>query len=1716
MNDQACTVDSAQFRILNESPNANTEDDRSGHGDALYRTCSPFEFFAASDIETHPESHSKTFAIPVFERIEQETIQRSLYVNPAQTHTERTVAETENDLVSILGLSSFVSSNITLQRAISESSLVNRNMIQYTDLPWVILQYILKQNLRWRDSILPELQLQNTNTTAEQPDIEYTPLLTIGNILSTESILDSADQCIIHPLDIFVTTFSCCSNELKVIICQKLFMCKQAIPLIYPIPGRARPCFTSLPLYSLVMECRTSEKNADVIDAASAKTKIIGFLRIGSISQSKSSLLNGILNADKHSPFCHRDNLLNQTKPLGMKGLIEATWFLPSGKKTDYFKEVITFLNLRGDAQYVKPEFRSFLWMCSTIVAMVDVSHINDKKIIDVLDQVQQPTSTLLLGLIDNEDERAYPKLKADLQSLPAALKSLPLLVNFDQKGKIKPTATLLSEIRKGITSVSKNNEKRCLIECGRGMSRQGYVILDEDLSNSCTEGQMMAKRLYMKLCGRAVQMVDTLQIEEMPCASMRDTCLSLQGKVWKKISELTKKQFKAGDLLCDKDRIECNVETIRRQQLHLCTQLQPVLEMFVQFLLSSSADDELCKSFIMWLKILLDANTRRRLPDLFRKLRTGEIEIRRAREKKLDKISIQELEKSLESTALKIDKASFGLEHFIRELGQVYECVMVFKQECERKTLCGINMIPEIVAKLLLKGEALEILDGDTANVPLQWIQDVFRCLQDNLGDRKLFIVSVLGLQSSGKSTLLNTMFGLQFKVSAGRCTRGVFAHLVCLEDQTDLPYEYILVIDTEGLQGKGRETDKHDNELATFVIGMGDVTLVNVKGENTAELTDVLQIAVHAFLRMTLTNKSIEIKRKCIFIHQNVGALDAKEKLTPNLMSFLDELDRLTLIAAREENIYDVTHFNQVVDFQLQKHVLYFPDLWSGDPPMAPCNSGYSERVCETLKILLDAAKDMGSFITVTDLVRRIEDLWKGIMTEDFVFCFQNSLEIKIYNSMDTEYHKLAGCFSQTLMEWLEWASYELENCRTTEALTGCHEKLRQELNEFVREKAEYTQAKLIDYFDNSSMHLTLKQWKNQRILNFNELADEFHSNLRTQICEKAEGKRLEFVQMDLQTIIIAKAKQLAADLQGKKPTDEEIETEFNRVWPCWINELFKSRLPIDDESIETTVLKCLYERNIKDTIHMTSEEIRKHLSTPLDCTDLQSSWSDTGFDKSDLQVEISLKPYTYGNQSESELRKQALSKIYNLFGELDVHFKNLIGKGVQFHKQHATQVIDKVLDYFANVEAGMRFAFSPSYKIKVAVHVCRFAISQFMQMNITYREKQIERTKIENYKNTTKHFFINSVKQEIAEVVAADFFYNCLKSSAVKSVRVSLPRKISHEISVLFGNRKHTLLLTMMEDLAMKRQYDLYSAYLNDPFRFAYSWIKNYVNESFFKNSQDRNSSNFMIFVKERLMQMIVGINLGIDKATKHVMEGADTRKSIIDWLHFFQEHILPYLTVSPESYEQVADQGAVEMLNFQVKVREKLCNFQQEIIEEFDEDEFNTFCGKIYVDYENIFKTLWGCEEQCPFCGEPCYRSAGHLKDGMKHACIQHRPIGVSGTVYGEKDNRLILESCSFQVQARKAEFTCMACSGKCNVAGKCSPNSIMSHKFKCYRTHFPDWEIPPCTTMDKSKYWIWVLKTFKTDMAEEHGVPIPKIPKSWGSITYKEAMKSLRD
>uniref|UniRef100_A0ACB8EWJ9 Uncharacterized protein n=1 Tax=Sphaerodactylus townsendi TaxID=933632 RepID=A0ACB8EWJ9_9SAUR len=216
------------------------------------------------------------------------------------------------------------------------------------------------------------------------------------------------------------------------------------------------------------------------------------------------------------------------------------------------------------------------------------------------------------------------------------------------------------------------------------------------------------------------------------------------------------------------------------------------------------------------------------------------------------------------------ISASSLGMEHFMRELGQFYEAeYMMMKEGKIIERYRQFVHLPGIAADLMLEGFPMELMDGDASNIPLQWITDVLTALHSKLG---------------GKSRMKK----------AWKAPR----KLAKLEDS----YE-------------------HDNELATLVIGLSDITLVNLAMENTTEMKDILQIVVHAFLRMEETGH----KPNCQFVHQNVSDVSAHDQNMRDRKRLLEQLNEMTRAAAKMEKQFREVSFSDVMDYNPEKHTCF-----------------------------------------------------------------------------------------------------------------------------------------------------------------------------------------------------------------------------------------------------------------------------------------------------------------------------------------------------------------------------------------------------------------------------------------------------------------------------------------------------------------------------------------------------------------------------------------------------------------------------------------------------------------------------------------------------------------------------------------------------------------------------------------------------------------------
>uniref|UniRef100_A0ACB8EW77 Uncharacterized protein n=1 Tax=Sphaerodactylus townsendi TaxID=933632 RepID=A0ACB8EW77_9SAUR len=623
----------------------------------------------------------------------------------------------------------------------------------------------------------------------------------------------------VNPLDVLCAVLFCSDSFLHQEIFLKMSMCQFALPLILPPPKRI---FMLWALRDIVRKwrphCLVEKRGFREESLVRTSMPTISVVRMGRSSFSKSKLLNEVLSSTQqhHDFFVHRDMECGSAPREISDGLVEISWYFPGGReKSDLFPEPVAFTNLRGDIESYWPQFR-FLTVVSSAVFII-AENMSDKQC-DMLATLQGSASKYYLILnVDGEKSKETLRFLNKLAPLLSLTKSQILV-----KEKNKNTAEFVKKFRSTIRNIVNSPQKVVSIEVMAKVSQELGIPTDEE-RQTCQIGILHANEI-------------TEEIKDV--VVYKKKMLKLQGDLWKNLTKVEKEwcRMKWQDDTSAEDyksQLRQKLIDLRYQQ-NQCD-LTNGITTFINGMQHLHSKEK--HYFLKRLKFNLDSVARANLSKL------------REEYKELYQNSGNDPGQLVQLDEL-ISASSLGIEHFMRELGQFYEAeYMMAKEDKTIERHRQFVHLPGIAADLMLEGFPMELIDGDASNIPLQWITDVLTALHSKVGGKsRMKVLTVLGVQSTGKSTLLNTMFGLQFAVSSGRCTRGAFMSLLRVSEnfQQELSCDFILVIDTEGLKAPKlatlEDSYEHDNELATLVIGLSDITLVNLAMENTTEMKDIL----------------------------------------------------------------------------------------------------------------------------------------------------------------------------------------------------------------------------------------------------------------------------------------------------------------------------------------------------------------------------------------------------------------------------------------------------------------------------------------------------------------------------------------------------------------------------------------------------------------------------------------------------------------------------------------------------------------------------------------------------------------------------------------------------------------------------------------------------------------------------------------------------------
>ncbi|XP_044036618.1 interferon-induced very large GTPase 1-like isoform X2 [Siniperca chuatsi] len=1481
---------------------------------------------------------------------------------------------------------------------------------------------------------------------------------------STSVDSDQPKQTHVHPMDVQMAVFHCSDSFLKQNMITKLSQCQYALPLLVPDPVTME---IDCPLWTFRQIIKTwkitqIKDNSDIVPMKTmpickAETPMVSFFRLGSPSLSKSQLMNTLIN-DRHSTFFHRNCPGSTKSRYLMDGVAEIAWYCPAGKPSDAFTDCTAFCNLHGDALSIEKQRDILMEKSSVNIVLVSTQEKDDKStaVISDLYKSQKP----LICLIVDSDCGAVQMKKG----------------KYKMGLKDRSHSDVSEELIGIIANILSGPHASFQLET---MAEVSGIRVDED-DKVCQKGKSAAMKIVNLLQG-------------MDVSKIKDTFLPCQGQLWHDWCRINKELYHLkGHIENEKCKKQQELKQIRQAQ---CTaSCSELMKLFIESLSSLPSTDK--EFFLKWTQILIDSLSTDGLSLILQSYDEKWSEVLALKKKHDKSDQLKKKQTELNQISTKLQSATFGLEHIFREMGQIYEAHATL-QERTKRGQTDWSKYPELAAELMISGHPMELMDGDAGHVPLTWISSLLDEVIKKLGDKRVFVLSILGVQSSGKSTMLNAMFGLQFAVSAGRCTRGAFMQLVKVSEEikADFQFDYILVVDTEGLRAlelEGNATLHHDNELATFVVGLGNTTLINIFGENPAEMQDVLQIVVQAFMRM----KKVKLSPSCVFVHQNVTDIAAAEKNMDGKRRLQEKLDQMAKLAAKEE-VCDAECFNDVIAFDAQKDVKYFAQLWEGSPPMAPPNPGYSESIQELKSIILSKASQSAG-ITLSQFKTKIQDLWNALLNENFVFSFKNTLEIAVYRKLEVQYGNWTWALRSNMLT--------VENQLYTRIENGKLDKV--ELSYLSEEMSKtYGEIKkgMTTYFDDDRDKEMLVQWRGRFEIKIKEFHDEHVRGVKRKLDEviqqKNARKKLDDKKTEFEKKLLQKSKELAHQLKDKAKDEEELKKHFDSVWSGWVSEVTAETKPIDDINLKDGQSTILHELGFElSLIHESkSSDSYKHISEVGDYSHYvsfikqQELCEGSTRQKSQLkkvtEVVSEMKHHYYFQHEEQQLIRSLIDDVEKL--SLDaIKSKPVAARG--YSPTYLLEVANGVKEKVTEFESKRKYALKKEFTVDLLLYVFQRAEWWLSESHKKFKMNNDALTYLETKKMQYYNVFRSFCKGSSSAVVLGELICEKLKVSTVEAVcnktAIDLAGEMKCNFPAFNGNRlnleKHVL-----KSLAEKEDFDGFITYIRDPRKQAETFIKEEVKK--YIDTKNKEAQNI-------LQKNVEEISKFVSRALFTATAQVTTLRGDTDmWVEEVSSLLKDELT-----FDTICCQNFSDINNFDF-LKEEIEKGLVSIMEEVSSlsldkmKEFRMKPDQILID--QLCKCCW---VTCPFCAAVCTNTLeDHSPDD--HNVPFHRSPAVSGMHY-KNTVELSVDFCTTKVASDGSFYP--------------HHDSEKLIPFKQYRTAGPryaNWRITADTS--QLKYWTWFVCRFQKQLEDHYKLKFEgrgKIPSQWKAHSKEEAIKSL--
>ncbi|XP_062517975.1 interferon-induced very large GTPase 1-like [Corticium candelabrum] len=1021
------------------------------------------------------------------------------------------------------------------------------------------------------------------------------------------------------------------------------------------------------------------------------------------------------------------------------------------------------------------------------------------------------------------------------------------------------------------------------------------------------------------------------------------------------------------------------------------------------------------------------------------------------------------------------LDAYDISIDHFWSELIVLVEVLTenerglsmtLLAKECD---LSG-SQLCSAYTQSVMRSYPIQLLRGNPLHMPSEFISEVLRSIQVE-STRQLFVVSVIGAQSSAKSTLLNYLFGCGFATRAGRCTKGLYVSYMRTDDLD------LLVLDSEGLMSVESGGRDFDNQVTLMAMACSHIVIINHKGDLSRQLQELLEVAMYAmhYLEVTRWRPDVlfvlrdHVERDYEAIHRQLASM--RQSLNENAGKLNFDVNSLLKLETDSLFLLPPAFANEVYGGQEVKlpTVLFSNDVFA-----------LRQKMFKEYRNRLSYPDDhVGDLISLEEWLVHARSVWKNIVSFGRSFIhFENLQQVEQRREIVTAFTKIRN-------EVVESAEgYKMQCEKILQSILA--QSQTQELcsrESFISDKFN-AELDLVTAKAKRRAHQLLTAAMRKRPYGL-QWKPEFEGRLEAEIngvCvqyTRAWSRRVERAKDDarldeIEKSLINNMDRLFEERGGTEAmTAEELQTMFDSIWDDHVRQakqkLEKNATP--PETQKATVITCFMKQikcnEFSDDIsrllmnhsgHILAKDkllIMQTVDKYREYVKHTNAWRVKH--KMSHMITRSESYYSYKAEKKFEaavyLKEQVVTYFHNLQKEFKQESEIMEDSRLcSLMKQANAAITFMSRQLVSRFDVNLQLAPFASDFYDVIRFEAYSALERIQQQQVEEKLKELR-----DRKEQIGHRAMTRLHGQHSDIAKAwsvvESIYGCLIDW-------------SRNETLNFSLRAEQDIKTQMPDASTAALRAFESSFEEE------DW------EAVFEYSVDANKYLEKLFNKrfQKLEKAIILDDLA--KIKQYMTERLESLKSIIaKWakkekkdfttqglVHFANKEIYKEgdkrkrfkLTVVGLTYEldvvsriptdiQIADpQSFAKSVVNGIEKKVKMSRLNEMVDELFRRDLRNA--------NENLWKTVRGCPEVCPFCNSKCDQDENHLQFGHKHQCSIHLLPAFHGSRFVD-DHSPLLDCCTSNgVRKRKWKR-------------RDDTEKVLRSFDKHVKHHFPNWDIP---------------------------------------------------